>query len=260
MARGRDGYSGGLRWLLTYADMITLLLAFFIILYVSSRVDAKKYNDLASSIRVAFGVTLPASPIAQAGRGGEKLLPIPDVFGMLMQRFSRELEEEIRQGRVEIQRTEKGIVLRFREAVLFESGKATLSDKAKRILDQVAVSLREIPNPIEVEGHTDNLPIRTHFFPTNWELSVARATSVVRYLVEVRGLSPERLAARGLADNRPLVPEDRLRGNPRNRRVEVHVLTGPGPIISPVEQPGLSPMEGPGLSASLQPAAISSHQ
>lgn len=258
MGRGREGYSSGLRWLLTYADMITLLLAFFIVLYVSSKVDAKKYNDLAASIRMAFGVTLPASPIAQVGRGGEKLLlPIPDVVGMLMRRFGHELEEEIRQGRVEIQRTEKGIVLRFREAVLFESGRATLSDEAKRILDRVATSLRDIPNAIEVEGHTDSLPIRTHFFPTNWELSVVRATAVVRYLVEVRGLPPERLAARGMADNRPLVPEETLRGNPRNRRVEVHVLTGPGPTITPVERRGLSPIEGPGLSASVQSTAIS---
>lgn len=232
MGHGNDGNGGGLRWLLTYADMITLLLVFFIVLYVSSKVDAKKYNDLASSIRVAFGATMPASSIAQVGRGEEKRLPIQDLVGMLMQRFSRELEEEIRQGSVEIQRTEKGIVLRFGEAVLFESGKATLSDNAKRLMDQVASSLREIPNAIEVEGHTDSLPIRTHFFPTNWELSVSRATSVVRYLVEARGLSPERLAARGLADNRPLVPEDHLRGNPRNRRVEVHVLAGPGPVPS----------------------------
>lgn len=256
MGRGRDSNSGGLRWLLTYADMITLLLAFFIILYVSSRVDAKKYNDLAASIRVAFGATLPASPIAQVGRGGEKLLPIPDMVGMLMRRFSRELKEEIGQGKVEIQRTEKGIVLRFRETVLFESGRATLSDKAKRILDQVATPLRDVPNAIEVEGHTDSLPIRTHVFPTNWELSVVRATAVVRYLVEVRGLPPERLAARGMADNRPLVPEEKLRGNPRNRRVEVHVLTGSGPTIPQVERPGLSPMERLDLSASVEQTAI----
>lgn len=259
MGRGRDSYSGGLRWLLTYADMITLLLAFFIILYVSSRVDAKKYNDLAASIRVAFGATLPSSPIAQVGRGGEKLLlPIPDMVGMLMRRFSRELKEEIRQGRVEIQRTEKGIVLRFRETVLFESGRAMLSDKAKQILDQVAASLRDVPNAIEVEGHTDSLPIRTHVFPTNWELSVVRATAVVRYLVEVRGLPPERLAARGMADNRPLVPEEKLRGNLRNRRVEVHVLTGSGPTITPVERPGLGPMERLDLSASVESTASTS--
>lgn len=273
MGRSRESYSGGLRWLLTYADMITLLLAFFIVLYVASSLDAKKYAELASSLRVAFNAPPRASPITQVGGGGEKLLPIPDPVGALMLQLSHELEEEIQQGRVEIQQTEKGIVLRFREAVFFESGKATLSQEAQRILDRVAGSLRDIPNPIEVEGHTDSLPVRTRFFPTNWELSVARATAVVRYLVEVRGLSPERLAARGLADNRPLVAEDRLRGNPRNRRVEVHVLTGPGPVLSPVEGPMVSPVEarpepsrggpvlsfveGPALSASLKLSAIS---
>jgi chemotaxis protein MotB len=227
---GHDG-GGGLRWLLTYADMITLLLAFFIILYASSKVDAKKYTDLASSIRVAFGVPMPPRAIIHVGAGGEKLLPIPDMVGILMQRFSAELEEEVKLGGVDIERSERGMVLRFREPILFESGKATLPVEAMGILDKVATLLRDVPNLIEVEGHTDSLPIRTPFFPTNWELSAMRATSVVRYLHEVRRLPPERLAARGLADTRPLVSGDRVRGTPANRRVELHILHPRGPVL-----------------------------
>jgi chemotaxis protein MotB len=219
---GHDG-GGGLRWLLTYADMITLLLAFFIILYASSQVDARKYTDLVSSIRTAFGVPLPPRPIVRVGDGGDKLLPIPDMVGVLVQELTGRLEKEIAEGAVEIQRTKEGIVLRFREAVFFGLGRASLSGEAKAILDKMAPPLLNIPNAIEVEGHTDSLPIRSPIFPSNWELSVGRATAVVRYLVEAHRFPPGRLAARGMADNRPLAPNDRTRGNPRNRRVELHI-------------------------------------
>ena len=226
MAGGGHDSGGGLRWLLTYADMITLLLAFFIILYASSKIDAKKYTDLTGSIRVAFGAPLPTRSIVQAGNGGEKLQPFPDLVGVLVQQLSSHLEEEIKVGNVEIERNDKGVVLRFRETVLFGLGSATLSDEARTILNKVAPSLLNIPHAIEVEGHTDNLPIRSSIFPSNWELSVGRATAVMRHLVEVQRFPLSRLPARGMADNRPLEPNDLARGNPRNRRVELHVLTG----------------------------------
>jgi len=220
--RGHDG-GGGLRWLLTYADMITLLLAFFIILYASSKVDANKYTGMVSSIRLAFGVPLPPRPIVRVGDGGEHLLPFPDVVGMLVPQLSMQLEEEIKTGSVEIERTEKGIVLRLQEDVLFGLGSATLSAEAIRILDKIAPLLLTIPNVIEVEGHTDTLPIRSSIFSSNWELSMGRATAVIRHLVGIHRFPPDRLAARGMADNRPLVPNDGARGNPRNRRVELHI-------------------------------------
>lgn len=223
MAGGRHDGGGALRWLLTYADMITLLLAFFIILYASSQVDGKKYAELASSIRTAFGAPLPPRPIVRVGGGGDKLLPIPDVVGVLVQKLTGLLEKEIKEGAVDIQKTEKGIVLRFREAVFFGLGRASLSGEAKDILDKMTPPLLDVPNAIEVEGHTDNLPIRSPIFPSNWELSVGRATAVIRYLVEIHRFPPSRLAARGMADNRPLVPNDGTRGNPRNRRVELHI-------------------------------------
>lgn len=221
---GHDG-GGGLRWLLTYADMITLLLVFFILLYASSKADAKKYTDMISSIRVAFGVPLPPRPIVRVGDGGETLLPFPDMVGRLVQQVSAHLEEEITAGSVEIEHTDKGVVIRFRDSVLFGLGSATLSNEAKRILNTVAPALLTLPNAIEVEGHTDTLPIRSSVFPSNWELSIGRATAVTRYFVEVHRFPPARLSARGLADTQPLEPNDPARGNPRNRRVEVHVLT-----------------------------------
>ncbi|MCZ7626134.1 MAG: chemotaxis protein MotB [Candidatus Methylomirabilota bacterium] len=224
MTGHRHDGGGGLRWLLTYADMITLLLAFFIVLYASSRVDTRRYTDVVSSIRVAFGVPPRPRPIVQAGHGGTALLPFPDMTGLLVQQLSAHVEEEIKAGSVEIERTEKGAVLRFQDSVLFGLGSAMLSDDAKRILDKIARPLLNTPYAIEVEGHTDPLPIRSSSFPSNWELSVARATAVIRYLVAAHHFSPTRLAAKGMAENQPLVPNDPAHGNPRNRRVELHLL------------------------------------
>lgn len=221
---GHDG-GGGLRWLLTYADMITLLLAFFIILYASSKVDAKKYTDFVSSLRAAFGVPGAARPVVPIGNGGDILLPVSEPVGMLMQQMSIQLSDELKQDQVEIEQAEHSVVLRFREPLFFTLGSATLSDGAKVVLAKLVSYLLEIPYAIEVEGHTDSLPVKSSSFPSNWELSVARATAVIRYLVEEHHVPPSRLAAKGMADNLPLVPNDPVRGNPRNRRVELHILT-----------------------------------
>ncbi len=104
-------------------------------------------------------------------------------------------------------------------------GKADLHGEARRILDTVVGVISNLPHPIEAEGHTDTLPIKSAQFPSNWELSVARATAVVRYLVEAHGVSPLRLAARGLEEHKPLYPNHPTLGEPRNRRVELNIIT-----------------------------------
>lgn len=221
-----DGHNSGgsLRWLLTYADMITLLLAFFVILYAISKVDLKKYESLAASLRGAFNGSAPLAGAATGG-GGERLLPEPDLVFGVVQQLRERLGDDLREGRVQIERGPDGIVLRFQDAVFFERGKAELRGEARRLLDAIGGIIEGLPNPIEAEGHTDTLPIRSAQFPSNWELSVARATAVVRYLVEVHGLSPLRFAARGLGEHKPLFPNDALRGEPRNRRVEIRIVT-----------------------------------
>jgi len=216
-----------MRWLLTYADMITLLLAFFVIMYAISKTDSAKYQQLILSIQQAFGIQPASSRIANTGLGGEKVLLAPDAMAKLQEELSRSLEPEIQGGQVQVERTEKGILLRFQDAIFFELGKADLTEEARRILGKVAPVLKAIPNPIEVEGHTDSLPIRSSLFPSNWELSTARATAVVRHLIEVHGLSPLRLAARGFGEYKPLVPNDPVLGTPRNRRVEIYILRQP---------------------------------
>ena len=218
---GHDS-GGNLRWLLTYADMITLLLAFFVIMYAISKVDVKKYDAMAVSLRGAFKGTAayPANP-----GGGERLLPSPDTGLQLVQTLQEGLKDDLRAGMVQIDREPDGVRLRFQDAIFFERGKAELRDEARQILDKVGGIIADLPNRVEAEGHTDSLPIRSAQFPSNWELSVARATAVVRYLVETRGLSPVRLAARGLGEHQSLFPNDPNRGEPRNRRVEIRIVT-----------------------------------
>lgn len=221
---GGDKPSAHQRWLLTYADMITLLLAFFVILYAISKLDLKKYESLAVSLRGAFSTT-GALPISTGEGGGERLLPKPDFVFDVVERLRERLGDDLAAGRVQIERTPDAVVLRFPDGILFERGRAELGSGARQILDRVAGVIFGLSNPIEAEGHTDTLPIRSAQFPSNWELSVARATAVVRYLVEAHAVSPLRIAARGVGEHQPLVPNDPVRGESRNRRVEIRILT-----------------------------------
>lgn len=221
---GGHNSGGNMRWLLTYADMITLLLAFFVILYAISTVDLKRYESLAVSLRGAFAGSAPL-PVSTRGGGGERLLPKPDLVFDVVRELRERLGDDLEAGRVQIERAPEAIILRFPDAILFERGKAELRGGARQILDRVAGVVLSLPNPIEAEGHTDTLPIRSAQYPSNWELSAARATAVVRYLVEIRAVSPLRIAARGVGEHKPLFPNDAIRGEPRNRRVELRIVT-----------------------------------
>lgn len=217
---GGHNSGGNMRWLLTYADMITLLLAFFVIMYAISRVDAKKYESLAASLQGAFA---GAPPVGTRGAAVQRVPPRPDIVFDVVERLRERLGDDLAAGRVQIERTPDGVVLRFPDGILFERGKADLHPGARQILDRVAGVIQGVPNPIEAEGHTDTLPIRSAQYPSNWELSVARATAVVRYLVESHAVSPLRIAARGVGEHKPLFANDAVRGEPRNRRVELRI-------------------------------------
>lgn len=196
------------RWLLTYADLITLLLCFFIMMYTLSQADAERFRSLSRELRQIFSER-PAS--------GEGL---------------RRLEERIKgyikakglEGWVKAEREERGLVIRIMTTSFFEEGSADLTQDMKAVLDELAPMLKELPNFIQVEGHTDNKPIRNERFRSNWELSVARATEVVRYLIERHRIPPERIAAIGYGQYRPIAPNDSELGRAKNRRVEIVIL------------------------------------
>jgi chemotaxis protein MotB len=134
------------------------------------------------------------------------------------------LAGEISRGAVRLRHDERGVVIQLTDKTLFDSGSAVIREDAKPILSRVATLLKSIPNQIRIEGHTDNRPIRTARYPSNWELSVARATNVLRYLEEVHGISPGRLSASGYGEWRPLRPNTTEGNRALNRRVDIIVL------------------------------------
>jgi chemotaxis protein MotB len=238
MSGGHDG-GGGLRWLLTYADMITLLMAVFIMMYSMSVVSMEKFNQAAAGLRAEFGGK------ASSQAGGASARPHPDLMDTDLpaleddlQSVRQQLEEYIKENELEeVIRTShegRGLVITLvSDNLLFPVGEATLRAPALSILDKIARLLQDIPNLVVIEGHTCILPIRTERYPSNWELSAARACAVVRYLAEQWHIDPVRMAATGYGESRPVQPNDSEEGRALNRRVEIVILAS-----APVTDPG----------------------
>ena len=243
---GHDA-AGGLRWLLTYADLVTLLLILFIMLYSMSKVDAAKFRELAQLMRAAFGGVLTRGPTFLQG-SGDRI--IPD----LVPRLAAAIEGAGGGGEVaKVFRNERGIVVRLMtDNVLFDMGSAGLKPEMKYILDALAGPLREAARPIAVEGHTDDIPMRGGGrFVSNWELSSERATEVVRYLIERGRVPPASLSAAGYAEFHPVVPNTGARARARNRRIDIIILEGVGSAAVPAESaaPAAVPVPVPAVPA-----------
>jgi chemotaxis protein MotB len=227
---GHDG-AGSMRWLLTYSDMITLLLALFIMLFAMSEVDKEKFATVAASIRQAFG---GGNQIVNVGGAGDGLnIPRPDdlakpldpqaVADVLEQLGKGLLADFERDGRFAVHVNERGLTISLAGNSFFDSGKADLKPEMLPMLDDMARRLKELPNDISVEGFTDSDPIRTAEFPSNWYLSVARANRVRDYL-ESRGVTAGRLIVVGYGETRPLYENTSPEGKAKNRRVDVVIL------------------------------------
>jgi chemotaxis protein MotB len=242
------------RWLVSYADFITLLFAFFVVLYASSQVDKRKAGRLAVAIQSAFqelgsfpafAVRIPPnankplalSPLyglqnADLKSAAQAPQPPPEAsseesdpdLSMLHSQLQEALGREIAMDEIALEETPEGIVISMREFGFFESGSGTLKASALPTLDRIASLLAVRTYKMRVEGHTDNIPIHTAQFSSNWELSTARATEVVRVLMLRYRLDPERLAAAGYAQYHPLASNDTEQGRALNRRVDIVVL------------------------------------
>ncbi len=222
--RKRDEGSSGGTWLTTYADMMTLLLSFFVLLFAFSSIDAGNFQAIVRSLQQGFGIlqsgtSIIGDDIAMVSPGDLGLQQLNSIFD----RLATYLDSEAIPG-VSLEMDERGVTIRFADQVFFDLGKADLKPEARRILDSVAPTLKDLPNPIRVEGHTDNLPINNVEFASNWELSVRRATNVVRYLIEEKGFDPENLSAAGYAEYRPLRPNDTPENRALNRRVDIVIM------------------------------------
>lgn len=229
------------RWLVSYADFITLLFAFFVVMYAISQVNEGKYRILSDTLASAFrnvpgstvgAMTAVGTPLPVALPARKPPLPPAKVDEARVQKkeklrnMAKELSEilspMVREGQVRISEGALGITIDINANVLFAPGEARMEVGAVRALSAVAQVLAPTDFPISVEGHTDNTPINTPQFPSNWELSGARASSVVRLFID-NGVDPRRLTAMGYADQRPVADNVTTEGKQRNRRVAITI-------------------------------------
>jgi chemotaxis protein MotB len=237
------------RWLVSYADFITLLFAFFTTMYAISTVDARKLTLVVDSMNAAFAKGDVAALPERLGTGTSPGPSKPDVLPKavhpgsevhtevpleaLKVRLQTQLTGQITDGLVDVEVDPRGLVVSIREAGSFGTGSADLSLVARGVLEEVAQSLHDIGNLVRVEGHTDDVPIHTPRFESNWELSTARATAVVAHFL-ARGLSPARFSAAGYAEFHPRVANDSDANRARNRRVDLVILN---PVTVAREEP-----------------------
>jgi chemotaxis protein MotB len=216
------------RWLISYADFITLLFAFFVVMYSTSSINQGKLRAVADAINSAFNpfITLSATNIRlMESRVGTEM------FDVDLKRYFK-IQVTVRlidagKNNITVARESRGLIIRMSDSMVFAPGRADLLPQNLELLNRIAAVLAEIPNQIIVEGHTDNVPIRTPQFPTNWELSVARATTIVRYFVEQRAIDAERISVGGYGEFRPIAWNDTPEGRGKNRRVDIVVLQTP---------------------------------
>jgi len=225
---GHDG-AGGMRWMLTYLDMVTLLLIVFIILYSAAASDTAKMKMLAMYLRATFGGVLQQGPTFLTGAGDA---PIPDLYQKLqtsVQTIQGGGAEGTGEEAVRVVQEERGIVVRMMtDNVMFEKGSVDIAEGTKQVLDAIAPILKDTRRPVLVEGHTCNLPVTGGRYKDNWELSTARASAVVRYLVETDKVPPHLMSAAGYGEYRPLLPNTSEAMRQRNRRIDIVILNGPG--------------------------------
>ena len=265
--RAHEEHANHEAWAIPYGDLVTLLLALFVVLYSMSSVNEGKYRVLSDSLNEAFGgrprspspiqigdnaqhgtvpslISLLPKPGAGAGKAGTQVAPVRPLMASYGQ--PRGGERDLRRMAADVQKAMGSLIdrklvavrsngltleIEIRADILFPSGVAEVSTAAKPVLARVANVLRPFPNPVRIEGHTDNLPIATRAFPSNWQLSSARAASVVALFME-DGLDPVRLSVAGFGEYQPKASNDTAEGRNQNRRVLIVVLGTPDAAAS----------------------------
>src|SRR6202521_1188243 len=237
------------RWLVSYADFITLLFAFFVVLYSTAQVDKKKVGQLSAAIQVAFQelgahpTTAVSStvPIEQsvAVIKADPVLPLPDNeenpdLADLRKELEQALGPEISRGEAAVRFGREGLVISLREAGFFDSGSAGVKAGSEPAFSRMATLLGENQYNIRIEGHTDNVRIHNTQFTSNWELSTARSTEMIRLLIVKYGIAPQRLSAGGYGEFHPTASNSTEAGRALNRRVDVVVVGkhAPEPAVS----------------------------
>jgi chemotaxis protein MotB len=222
--------ASGDRWLFGYADIVTLLLAVFASLYATGRVSSAEPAPVVevppAAVEPAIESPIDAAPVVPPAAASELALAFEGVVG-----------DAASLPGVEMTTSTRGLVISLPEAGSFPPGRADLSISARAVMAELATRLHDLPNLVRVEGHTDDVPIATAQFASNWDLSTARATRVVEFLID-EGIDAGRLAAAGYAEYRPRLPNDSPTSRARNRRVDIVVLD---PVAAGREEPGAAP-------------------
>jgi len=263
---GRDNQD---RWLVSYADFITLMFAFFVVMFASSQADRAKVRRVAESVTRALeqGVGAKVKPAkleivmgpatgqgkdANAANNGAfhyqsdaRLAPSAQTAELLpsLQYLSAQLKNEIESGKMHISMEGRGLVVSLRQATFFPSGEDTIDPATYPSLQKVATAICQLPNPVRLEGHTDAIPIHTARFRSNWDLSAARAIAVLELLTTRFHVPLQRLAVAGYAETIPIASNDTDEGRARNRRVDIVILNRqqlvnePAPAAAPAGNP-----------------------
>lgn len=230
-------------WLNTYADMITLVLTFFVMLLAASNTDASKLQAIASYFNPSISILNSGQTIGDGSMIGNGVAQMPNYEQALNETtentdretvennkkmvsdFQTYFEENNLTSKIDVAAEMDYVKISFKDGVLFDKSKAILKPEAIEILNILLDQLLKYPNTdISVEGHTDNDKINSYLYPSNWELSAARASSVARYYIEQKGFSPERMTAIGYGEYRPIASNDTLEGQAQNRRVELKIM------------------------------------
>ena len=216
------------KWMVTFSDLITLLLTFFVLLLTMCSLEAGKVEQFQAACTEAMGILLEGkySEVQQRiitsskRRIDEQALKMENI----LKQFSGIKTVSVREdkgGRLEFKELERGLSIVMKDDLLFDSGKSAINSEGISLLKDMGRKFEQFDGTVIVEGHTDNVSIRTDKFPSNWELSISRAVNIVRFLAEEVGINPSKMSAVGYADTKPLVPNDTPENQRRNRRVEI---------------------------------------
>jgi len=235
------------RWLLTYADLITLLLALFMMLYAMSVLDLEKYQAFQEAFTKGIGGNpTNAHEIAQEApeeiprsvraSGEETTKAAPALNLEELKELKKKLEKELKsaglQDEIQMELQPRGLVMNVVSGVLFPSGSANLGERGEHLLGSLGVVFKSFANDLVVEGHTDSRPIRSDAFPSNWELSSSRSIAVLRYIIEKNHIAEKRVSAAGYSDTRPRTSNATEEGRAKNRRVDIVVLAAPRAVVA----------------------------
>ncbi|MFT3931509.1 MAG: flagellar motor protein MotD [Spongiibacteraceae bacterium] len=280
--KGHEEHTNHERWLVSYADFITLLFAFFVVMYSISQVNESKYRVLSNTLEDAFnqpelslkpiqiGETAKSNPTslvklnadaikdkqgqgeAENLRDGKQSDELPDEFKQIANEIEKAFGDLMKQNLVSLRGNEEWLEVEMQSSLLFDSGDATLSNQALELLGKVSAILKDQSNAVRVEGFTDDRPIHTARYPSNWELSSARAAAVVQLFIE-EGLDASRLVAAGYGEFQPVVPNDSPETRAKNRRV-VLMISKTGALRPQLKE--IKPGESASAPAEVIPAPI----